>query len=85
LTEKLFVLTEAGYSWKTNHTKYSENIRIEKEKTRQFTLGAEVAYFINQYVAIELLAGYGKTTESKAETTTSGIRLDGGLQIYLSR
>jgi hypothetical protein len=85
LTEKLFVLTEAGYSWNTNHTKYSENGSFQKEKARQLTLGAGAAYFINKNVAIELLAGYRKTTESLAEATTSGIRLEGGLQIYLSR
>jgi hypothetical protein len=83
LKGKIFVLTEVGYSWNFTTTDSDDN--TQKETSRQYNAGAGVAYLINRNVGLELLAGYRKITNTGGDFTDSSIRLEGGLQIYLSR
>jgi outer membrane protein len=85
IDQKLYVVTEAGYSWNYYHSENSQSTTVQKQQSRQLNFGAGVSYFINKNVGIELLAGYRKLTQTSIDYTNSGIRLEGGLQIYLSR
>jgi hypothetical protein len=98
LGEKVWLFPEVDYLWGGSHTQLRSNGAVTndlKGSTRTFRIGPGVAYFITKSVGIEGLLFYqnqnqDQTSASPANSvtfssTTSGINLRIGLQVYISR
>ncbi len=72
----------ADFDFETGRVKLSSG--ESTENAFNFFLGAGVAFFINQNVAVETLAGY-KHTNVKNESGNGGFAFKLGFQVYINR
>jgi hypothetical protein len=86
VNEKFFVLTEAGYFLAWQH--YESKVPYPSEgddKIKQIKIGAGLAYFVNKNVAVEMLAAYSNRSGDEENSVVSGLSIEIGFQIYLSK
>jgi hypothetical protein len=91
LRAKVFLLTEARYSW--GFTRGQQNYYTDiggvwtpnksewREQAKQYQFGVGLAYFIYTNVAIELLATYSRNPQMNL----SNIMAQAGFQLYFEK